>query len=156
MPNGEFFQQEVPTDQKKHKFFGHKEAPGPSIDNVSALSSELSSVNRRVRVLEERYTNLRRKSQVTEHNMLTTNKKLMTDIKTLTTEIDEIKKEMDIVKSTLRQIIEELKKTAKKEEVKMLEKYINLWEPIKFITHNEIEKIVKDIIEKEEEKKKRE
>ncbi len=147
MPNGEFFQQEAPTEQKKHKFFGHKEAPGPSVDNIGALSNELSLVSRRVRVLEERYTNLRRKSQVTEQNMLVTNKKLVMDIKTLTTEINEINKDLDTIKNTLRQVIEELKKCAKKEEVKMLEKYINLWEPIKFVTHDEVEKVIKEIIE---------
>ncbi len=149
MPDGELLQQE-PEEKKKgktHRFFGHKEALGPSIDNISAISSELSLANRRVRVLEERYANLRRKSQVTEQNMLTTNKKFMADIKTLTTEMNEIKKEIEIIKNTLTQIIEELKKCAKKEEVKMLEKYVNLWEPIKFVTHDEVEKIVQDIIE---------
>jgi len=145
MPNGEFLQ-EKPEVQKKHKLFGHKEAPGPSIDNINALSSELSLVGRRVRVLEERYNTLRRKSQVTEQNMVTTNKKLMTDIKTLTTEMNEIKKEIEGIKGTLRQIIEELKKNAKKEEVKILEKYVNLWEPIKFVTRNEVEKIVTEIM----------
>lgn len=147
MPNGDFLQQqEQAVDSKKHKLFGHKEAPGPSIDNINALSSELSLVGRRVRVLEERYTNLRRKSQVTEQNMLTTNKKLITDIKTLTAEMNEIKKYIEGIRGTLRQVIEELKKMAKKEEVKILEKYVNLWEPIKFVTRNEVEKIVKDVM----------
>ncbi len=148
MPDVQLFgkKQTSEEDKGKHKMFGHKEALGPSVDNVNAISSELSLVNRRVRVLEERYNNLRRKSQLTEQNMLATNKKSITDIKALTTEIDDIKKEVDIIKSTIRQVIDELKKTAKREEVKVLSKYINLWEPIKFVTHEEVEKIVKYIV----------
>jgi hypothetical protein len=33
--------------------------------------------------------------------------------------------------------------------VKVLEKYINFWNPVKFVTQNEVEAIVKEMIQKE-------
>ena len=44
------------------------------------------------------------------------------------------------------EFISELKNAAKRDEVKVLEKYINIWNPVKFVTQNEVESIVKDML----------
>ena len=41
-----------------------------------------------------------------------------------------------------------MKTSAKRDEVKVHEKYINLWNPVKFVTQNEVESIVKEILGK--------
>ena len=51
-------------------------------------------------------------------------------------------------------IIKELQSVARKEEVKVLEKYINLWNPIKFVTSNEVEQIVNDALERKQKRAK--
>ena len=50
------------------------------------------------------------------------------------------------------EIVRELEETAKREEVKVLEKYINYWNPIKFVTQNEVEAIVSEILKRNSEK----
>ena len=35
----------------------------------------------------------------------------------------------------------------KKNDVKVIQKYMKFWEPLKFVTHNEIETLVKEIIQ---------
>ena len=40
--------------------------------------------------------------------------------------------------------------TANKTELKVLEKYINIWEPIRFVTHDEVERVVEQILDKKE------
>ena len=37
---------------------------------------------------------------------------------------------------------------AKKEHVKVLEKYINMWEPVNFVTKKDVEDIVKNMLKK--------
>lgn len=37
--------------------------------------------------------------------------------------------------------------TATKEEVHTLNKYINLWEPVNFVTQNEVEKIISRMLD---------
>jgi hypothetical protein len=44
-------------------------------------------------------------------------------------------------------IIKELRMSAKKEEVDGLKKYVELWEPVKFVTQNQVEKIVEEKVE---------
>jgi len=68
----------------------------------------------------------------------------------MTSDINEIRKEIHEIKDKLILLIKELQSVARKEEVKVLEKYINLWSPIKFVTQNEVEQIINEILEKKQ------
>ncbi len=107
---------------------------------------------RGLRTLEERYSTTVRRIQVLEQNMLGSNKKISVEVKALNSEIAEIKKEMDQINGKIELIAKELQTLAKKDEVDVLKKYLNLWEPVNFVTQNEVEKIVRNIIEEKEAK----
>ncbi|MBD3164760.1 hypothetical protein GF323_06180 [Candidatus Woesearchaeota archaeon] len=111
------------------------------------LSEDLNSVERRVKMLEEKYTNLRNRFQVTEQNMLSKNKNFFTDIKTINIELSEIKKEISELKDSILSLIKELKSFAKREDVDMLRKYIDLWNPVNFVTKNDVKNIVEETID---------
>tara|TARA_Y100000034_G_C6588351_1_gene255482 strand:- start:91 stop:420 length:330 start_codon:yes stop_codon:yes gene_type:complete len=98
----------------------------------------------RIRINENRINLLREKLLVTDNNMISTQKELRKDLKELTTEIREIKKEIFLLKETLRDTIKEIHTFAKKTDIKTLEKYINLWDPMKFTTEEEVKKIIKE------------
>jgi len=112
-------------------------------DAPTETSSVLRDLTRRLRVIEERYTNIRKNIQVNEQNMLATNKKLMTEVKTVSMEVSDIKKGFHQLKEEINMIVHDLRETAKKEEVKILEKYIKLWEPLNFVTRQELEAYAK-------------
>ncbi|MBI2655232.1 hypothetical protein HYX06_02295 [Candidatus Woesearchaeota archaeon] len=57
---------------------------------------------------------------------------------------------MQEIREKLILVIKELQFAARKDEVKVLEKYINLWNPIKFVSQNEIEAIINEVIDKRE------
>jgi len=122
--------------------------PKPLGIDISSLTEEIRNLSRRLRIIEERYTNLRTKQQVIEQNMLSRHKQVTTEIKTTNSDMHELKTEITEIKDRLLLMIRELKECAKKEEVKVLEKYINLWDPVNFITRNEIEGIVREIVDK--------
>lgn len=97
-------------------------------------------LSRRVRVLEERYQSLRKNIQVNEQNMIQINKKLMTEVKSINEELSEQKKVMGELKSDIMMIITELKEKAGKEDVQVIENYLKLWQPVKFVTRDEMER----------------
>jgi len=134
---------------KPHPGLFHKNAP-QQLD-FKGLQEDISNLSRRLRILEESFTNIRRALQVTEQNMLGKNKVFATEIRTLTSDIGDIKGEVNGVKEKMLEMIRELEETAKREEVKVLEKYINFWNPVKFVTQNEVEAIIKEILKKEKE-----
>jgi len=134
-------------EPKPHPGLFHKK--GPAQPDMSAFTEDIGNLGRRLRILEESITNIRRELQVTEQNMLGKNKIFATEIRTLTSDIGDIKKEISEIKERIVDFIGELKEAAKKEDVKVLEKYINFWNPVNFVTHNEVEALVKEIIKKE-------
>ena len=137
--------QQLPPPPKKG-IFGKSQAPeGP---DISGVTSEINSLSRRLRLLEESSANLRRFFQVTEENTIAKNKHYSAEIKTLASDIIEIRKELQELKDKLVMVIRELSVVARKDEVKVLEKYINLWNPVKFVTQNEVEQIINEVLDK--------
>jgi len=111
---------------------------------------DMRSLDRRLKLIEERYTNLRAKSQVAEQNMLSKNKTTFTEIRSLTIELTEVKKELQDVKDKIIHMISEMQSLAKKEQVDVLRKYVDLWSPLNFVTRNDVEEIVKGLMQKKE------
>jgi hypothetical protein len=141
----------LPSEKKeepKHKGGMFGGAPKDAPFDFSVVTQEVANVGRRLRTLEERTANLVRKGQIDEQNMLSGNKKVAEEIKALISDISEIKKMNNETHEHIRQIAEELRRCAKKEDVKVLQKYMDLWEPLNFVTRNEVEKIIQEILDK--------
>ena len=147
-------QQLPPPPPKKQgilSFGSQKEPQGP---DLSGVTSDINSMSRRLKLLEEGITNLRRFFQVTEENIITKNKHYSAELKTVNSDIIEVRKEIQDIKDKLMLVIRELQSVARKEEVKVLEKYINLWNPVKFVSQNEVEYIINEILDRREKAKK--
>lgn len=128
-----------------------KKQPSQKIDaaigvDITTIANAVRDLNRRLRTLEERYTNLQTKAQITEQNMISRHKRFNIEVKTINADMTEQKKEIMEIKERILLMIRELKSSAKKEEVKVLQKYINLWEPLNFVTRNEVNEIIKEIL----------
>ena len=149
MPEQE--QQLPPPPPKKQGILGFGKTQ--EMPDTSGLTSDLSTLSRRLRLLEEGFTNLRRFFQVTEENIIAKNKHYSAEIKTIASDITEIRKEVQELKDKLLLVIRELQTVARKEEVKVLEKYINLWNPVKFVSQNEIEGIINEVLDKRKDQK---
>ncbi|MFA6888425.1 MAG: hypothetical protein WC254_02930 [Candidatus Woesearchaeota archaeon] len=121
-------------------------------DGGEQMSDQMRSMSRRLRVLEERYANQRKSLQVLEHNMLSENKKIQALMHTFQTDLNDMKKQLYEMKQKFDIIGGELAGAAKREDVIILEKYINFWEPVNFVTRNEVEKLVNACIEKSKKK----
>ncbi len=138
-------EQQLPPPPPKKGIFGKQQQEAP---DMSGITSDVNTLSRRLRLLEEGFANLRRFFQVTEENIIAKNKHYSAEIKTVTSDITEIRKEIQELKDKLLLVIRELQTVARKEEVKVLEKYINLWNPVKFVSQNEIESIINEVLDK--------
>jgi len=142
-----------PVEPKKEGgIFGHKDNSKELNDKINLFNGSLNDLTRRIRVSEERFSNLSRRNQLSDQNSLSQFKKVNSEFRTIDEEIMELKKTLDKVKNTMDLIIKEIKLLAKKEDVSVLQKYINLWEPMNFVTQNEVEKIVQRAIESKKSK----
>ena len=138
-----------PDPKKENKgfiTFGSPKKVEPSPEEVK-LNSLISEVNRRLRVLEERYSNLRRKVQVAERNMLSIQRKIIHEVKATDSQLIDLQKNANNLDNKIKQIRSELTNFSSAEDLKIISRYLDFWQPVGFITKTEAEKLVRDIIE---------
>lgn len=103
-----------------------------------------SDLPQRLKMVEERLDNLRTRVQVIDQNLLEHKKKQSTDNKIAHSEIEDLKKELDDMKSKLKIMINEIKMAAKDEDLQIIKKYLEYFEPINFVTRKEVSDVVKE------------
>lgn len=117
-----------------------------SVDNsgaVSELSTGLKNMTNRMRTIEEKYRNLKNEFQLNEKNSLDDHKKSSVEFRDLNDQIFTLKKSFNEVKNKMDIIIKELELTAKKESVLTIQKYLDLWNPVNFVSQLEIKDVVR-------------
>lgn len=114
--------------------------------------SRLFELARRSRTLEERYSSLERRNQVMEENVLEHNRKLSSEIRLMNDDIRELKKGVSELTEKMHYLAAELQDFARRDEVQVIKKYLDYWEPMRFVTHDQVEKIINEIIDEKKEK----
>ncbi|MBL7147802.1 MAG: hypothetical protein ISS82_03180 [Nanoarchaeota archaeon] len=97
----------------------------------------------RVRIIESKYIDLRERLLVVNQNMVQGYKNLSTEIKLLNEDIRELKSDLFEIKESMHKIVHELQFFASKNDLKVLEKYINMWNPLNFVTEEEVIELIK-------------
>ena len=128
--------------------FKHKKPAPPASPN----QERVGEAARRLRTLEARYSNLERRLQVTEQNMLANNRKLNLELKTANAEIQDLKTTLAELKERVVMLIGELRKTAQQTDVDVMKKYLSYWEPLRFVTEQQVERIVRQILDESNQK----
>ncbi|MBW3004362.1 hypothetical protein KY310_00835 [Candidatus Woesearchaeota archaeon] len=108
---------------------------------------DLTKVAARLKISEERYSELRKKLLLIEQNMLSHHKKAMNEIKILQSEITDINSKINEIQDRILLIVKELRLTAKREDIDVMKKYVELWNPMRFVTREQVENIVQELVD---------
>ena len=92
----------------------------------------------RVRILESKQSLFAEKMLIMNENMLEEYKKMMGEVKKVIAEANATKDEMNNVKNIMRHLTQEASGFAKQDDFKVLEKYINVWNPLNFVTEKDV------------------
>lgn len=110
------------------------------LQDTSEPGDIILEVVNRLRVLESKQSQFNEKLLLVNQNMIESHKESMQDLKNVRKELEEINKNLKNVKNVVKHLSEEATNFAHKDNVKVLEKYINLWNPLNFVTRQELEK----------------
>ena len=98
----------------------------------------LNDLNARIRVLENKYSLFGERLLIINQNMIEEYKTLLRRIKTFESEFMDIKKDLFNIKEIISGLTKEMRLFAKKDSLQVLEKYINLWNPMNFVTEKDV------------------
>lgn len=120
-------------------------------DKVDVHSKALITATQRIKDLESTQDLMNEKIELLDHNSIKNFKKLFAEQKELRTQILELKQEINKIKDFKKKVTKQIKLMATGDEISKLEKYIDLWNPMDFVTREELEenqrKTVKQIEE---------
>ena len=136
------------SGQQKKGLLDQKKTSAQSID--PEIYKQINNISRRLRIAEENYSGLRRKTQLTDQTILKTNRDNNTEIRAINSDIKDLRRDIKDMNDKLDQIAKEMKLFAKKEQVKVIQRYVNSWDPMRFVTPKQVEQIVKDMLEENE------
>lgn len=95
-----------------------------------------------VKGLENKVNNLLRQMDIFKNDYVKKNTDLKKEVKALADGLIEIKQDHDATVQKMDMIIKELRQTAGIEEVSVLKRYIDLWNPMNFATQRDVERMV--------------
>jgi dihydroxyacetone kinase-like predicted kinase len=107
-------------------------------EKVDTHSKALITVVERQKDIESSLDLLNEKLELVDHNSIKNFKKLFNDQKTIRSDMRDLKVELENLKDYSGKITKQLRLMTTKDEVTKLEKYIDLWNPMEFVTRDEL------------------
>jgi len=104
----------------------------------------LSDLNNRVRTLESKYMLFGERLLIVNKNMIEEYKKMVQEIRLINADLREIKQESERARDVIHSMLREMEFFAKRDQVKVLEKYIKLWDPLSFVTEDQLQNMLND------------
>jgi hypothetical protein len=116
----------------------------PKVDPKAEHKSSFDSAKMYVwlKALEGKVNNLIREMNLIKNDFVAKSKDMQETLKISSQEILELKHEQESSLKKMDIIIKELKQTAGIEKLQTLQKYVDFWNPINFVTQRDVERIV--------------
>ena len=128
----------------KPSLFPHKDTGLQTLK--TRLREQTSNVIGRLKLVEERMSVLRNHLNVIDNSLIEKHKATIAELRSVEDDVRTLRADADEVKDLTGRLLKRLEEFASKEEIKVLERYVELWRPMDFVTRTEVESIVKNIL----------
>ena len=99
---------------------------------------KVTDVATRLKILEERYITLRKKAQLSEQNIIEADKEHFEEMRLLNDSLLDLKRSLKGVLEKISMLSDEVGNFAYRTDMITLQRYIEFWEPIDFVTRKEV------------------
>ena len=124
--------------------FGSKKEEKKDPNVAAGGGFDLSKIYVWLRGIESKVNNIRRELDIIKQDTSTKQEKINKEIKTIHDNLLELKREEEKTIQKMDLVVKELKITAGKEDVMVIKKYIDFWNPINFVTQRDVERVVEE------------
>jgi hypothetical protein len=116
-------------------------------DQETDISAVFADFNREITDIEENLRLLKERVLVLSRTVLSQGERLGKEILSLKESISSIRNDLDRQREGFEHIVRESSELVRKEELKSLERYMKMFEPLKFATEDDVRRIVRDMLE---------
>jgi len=131
------------TEQKKESSSGGKNTLEDQ-QSEKRFQQNIASLTAHLSLLEERYSRLRTQVQFTDHELIESKKNINSKMKALDQELDDLSISVRDIKDLVTGLRQEVLQAARKEDLAVLERYLDLWEPLSFATRDEVKRVIQE------------
>ena len=117
--------------------------PGLSSTDVT---TQVTGIATRLKLAEERYGNLQKRNQLTEETLLQFERDLTAELRAALQQVVELRRKVSEIDQKVGAIQGELSGFVRKHEFAAVERYLDLWQPVRFVTRDEAKRIVQDAL----------
>ncbi len=117
-----------------------------------AMGLDFSTLYVVVKGLESKTNNLLRQMEIFKNDFVKKNTDLKKEVKALTEELLDFKRDHDALTQKMDLVVKELRQTAGIEQVSVLKRYVDLWNPLNFATQRDVERVVEAKLAEQQEK----
>jgi hypothetical protein len=122
----------------------HQGPEDKGTSEYSQIAGVISDLDRRLRVLEERYGNLRKKIQLTDQNLIESERAFGKELRGFNDDLLETKRSIADFDEKISIFGGEMGNVAQKTDLKVVEKYLAMWDPGMFVTRRELREYLKN------------
>jgi DNA repair exonuclease SbcCD ATPase subunit len=154
MPDGLFSPQKTNAPAPASAFMpmSQQSVPGerrlpPELEALEKKVSEtVLNIAARVKLLEQKTDNLRGHLELIDGSLIEKHKSVISEIRDVEDGMRSLRADIDNLKDMTERIAKRMEALASKEEVKVLERYVELWQPLQFVTRAEVKTMVQSIL----------
>ncbi|RME52680.1 hypothetical protein D6783_04065 [Candidatus Woesearchaeota archaeon] len=109
------------------------------------ISQNVNNVASRLRVMEDRYGNLRSKLELSDKGLLDFERETSAHVKALRAQLEALRKEVAEATGKIERMVKELENTVKASDFQVIEKYVDAWQPLEFVTRRELASLLEEL-----------
>ncbi|HEX32967.1 MAG TPA: hypothetical protein ENG01_00970 [Candidatus Aenigmarchaeota archaeon] len=109
------------------------------------VTKKLGELNERINLLEQKENVLREKVQVVDETIQARIKELRDDIKILRAEVGDIRRTIIKIQDAVRAISKTLENKADVQDVRVIEKNLEMIDPTRFLTEERVKEIIEEM-----------
>jgi hypothetical protein len=121
--------------------------PAVPAQPIAMPSPQISGLATRVKLVEERYANLVKRNQITEESLLGFERDMKAELRAISSQTVTLRKHLQEIMGKLDGMQGELSAVVHKHEFQTVERYLDLWQPMQFITREEAKRLIADAME---------
>jgi len=114
--------------------------------NLNQMSGQITGIATRIKLSEERYGNLQKRNQLTEETLLELEREMTAEVRAALQQVAQLRRHVGEVSQKVDAIQGELVGFVKRHEFAVVERYMDLWQPMRFVTRDAALRIVEDAV----------